>query len=158
FGLGSRVLIDGELGTRASGRVTHVVVDGYLDYGLAATGPFRGPSTPVTFADNTINAGTQTYLTEPFGVDVFQNAIGQISGNTITGGACTFPGCGADPINEFQAMGVLIDSTPPGSTVADNHISGSDVGVYDYGSPNCCRISANTLTNNRFFGIVIQDG
>src|SRR5262249_17128372 len=113
FGLGSRVLIDGELGTRASGRVTHVIVDGYLDYGPAAPGPFSGPPTQVTFADNTINAGVQTYVTEQFGVDVFQNAVGQVTGNTIAGGACTFPGCGPDPINEFQAMGVLIDSTPP---------------------------------------------
>jgi parallel beta-helix repeat protein len=40
----------------------------------------------------------------------------------------------------------------------DNHISGSDVGVYQYASPNCCTISENLLQDNRFFGIVIQDG
>jgi parallel beta-helix repeat protein len=158
FGLTRRILIDGENGTTASGRVTHVVVDSYLDVGLAATGPFGGPPTQVTFADNVINAGVQTYATEQFGVDVFLNAGAQVTGNTISGGVCTFPGCGSDPINEFQAMGVFIDSTGAGSMIADNHISGSDVGVYQYGSPNCCRISENTLTDNRFFGIVIQDG
>jgi parallel beta-helix repeat protein len=158
FGLTRPILIDGEHGTRASGRVTHVVVDSYLDVGLAATGPFSGPPTQVTFADDVVNAGVQTYATEQFGVDVFLNAVAQVTGNTISGGVCTFPGCGPDPINQFQAMGVLIDSTDPDSTIADNHISGSDVGVYQYGSPNCCRISQNVLTNNRFFGIVIQDG
>jgi parallel beta-helix repeat protein len=157
FGLPPRIEIDGEAGTTASGRVTHVVVDSYLDQGLVATGPPGGPPTQVTFADNVINAGAQTYLTEQFGVHVFLNAVAQVTGNTITGGVCTFPGCGPDPINEFQAMGVLVD-LDGSATIADNHISGSDVGVYQVVAANCCRISRNTLTDNRFFGIVIQDG
>jgi len=45
-----------------------------------------------------------------------------------------------------------------GSTVTDNNVSGSDIGVYDIFSPDCCKISGNTLTDNRFFGILIQDG
>jgi parallel beta-helix repeat protein len=157
FGLTRPILIDGEHGTRASGRVTHVVVDSYLDVGLAATAPFSGPPTQVTFADDVVNAGVQTYATEQFGVDVFLNAVAQVTGNTISGGVCTFPGCGPDPINDFQAMGVLVDSGGS-ATIADNRISGSDVGVYQYGSPSCCAISENTITDNRFFGIVIQDG
>jgi parallel beta-helix repeat protein len=32
------------------------------------------------------------------------------------------------------------------------------VGVYQVAGPNCCTISQNTLVNNRFFGVVIQDG
>jgi parallel beta-helix repeat protein len=27
-----------------------------------------------------------------------------------------------------------------------------------FGSPNCCKIADNTLRDNRFFGIVIEDG
>jgi parallel beta-helix repeat protein len=54
-------------------------------------------------------------------------------------------------------MGVLVDSDGS-ATIADNHISGSDVGVYQVFAGNCCRISGNTLKDNRFFGIVIQDG
>jgi parallel beta-helix repeat protein len=157
FGLPRRIEIDGERGTTASGRVTQVVVDSYLDQGLAATGPFGGPPTQVTFADNVVIAGVQSYLTEQFGVHVFGNAVARVTGNTVSGGICTFPGCGPDPINEFQAMGVLVDSDGS-ATIADNHISGSDVGVYQVAAANCCRISGNTLTDNRFFGIVIQDG
>jgi parallel beta-helix repeat protein len=157
FGLTRPILIDGEHGTRASGRVTHVAIDSYLDVGLAATAPFSGPPTEVTFADNVINAGVQTYSTEQFGVDVFLNAVARVTGNAISGGVCTFPRCGPDPINDFQAMGVLVDSDGS-ATITDNHISGSDVGVYQLFSANCCRISENTLTDNRYFGIVIQDG
>jgi parallel beta-helix repeat protein len=158
FGLGSRAVIDGERGTTASGRVTGVVVDGFLDSGLRAAGPYGVPPTSVTFADNIITAGTPPIPAEQFGIDVFLNAVAQVTGNTVSGGVCTLDGCGPDPINEFQAMGVLIDSTPAGSTVSGNRISGSDVGVYQYGTPNCCAINENTITDNRFFGIVIQDG
>ena len=43
-------------------------------------------------------------------------------------------------------------------TIVDNRLSGNDVGIYQIVSPDCCRISENRLTSNRFFGIVIQDG
>jgi len=42
--------------------------------------------------------------------------------------------------------------------IADNQISGNDVGVYQLSSPNYCIISQNTLEDTRFFGILIQDG
>jgi parallel beta-helix repeat protein len=158
FGMGDRAVIDGERGTTASGRVTGVVVDDFLDTGMRAVGPFGVPPTSVTFADNVITAGLPPVPTEQFGIDIFLNAVVQATGNTISGGVCTLPGCGADPINEFQAMGIFVGPGGEGSTIADNHISGSDVGVYQFASPNCCRISENTLTDNRFFGIVIQDG
>ncbi len=158
FGLGDRSLIDGQRGTTASGRVAGVVVDTFLNFGLRAVGPYGAPPTSVTFADNVITAGVPPIPTEQFGIDVFLNAVAQVTGNTISGGVCTIPGCGPDPINGFKAMGVFIDRTGAVSTIAGNHISGTDVGVYQYGSPNCCRISENTLTDNRFFGIVIQDG
>ena len=158
FGLGDRAVIDGERGTTASGRVTGVVVDSFLSSGLRAVGPYGGPPTSVTFADNVITAGVPPIPTEQFGIYIFLNAVARVTGNTVSGGVCTIPGCGPDPIFEFQAMGVLIDSTPEGSTIADNHVAGSDVGIYQVFSPNCCRITKNTLTDNRFFGVVIQDG
>jgi parallel beta-helix repeat protein len=157
FGLGNRAVIDGERGTTASGRVTGVVVDGFLTEGLVAVGPFGGPPTRVTFADNVVTAGVPQYPTEQAGIDVFLNAIAQVTGNTISGGVCTIPGCGPDPINEFQAFGIDV-FLGGAATIADNHISGSDVGIYQASSPNCCTISQNTLKDNRYFGIVIQDG
>jgi parallel beta-helix repeat protein len=157
FGLGDRAIIDGEHGTRADGRVTDVTVDNFLTEGLVAVAPFTGPPTRVRFADNVVTAGVPQYPTEQAGIDVFLNAVANVTGNTVSGAVCTIPSCGPDPINEFQAFG--IDVFLGGSaTIANNHIFGSDVGVYQYGSPNCCTISQNTLTDNRFFGIVIQDG
>jgi parallel beta-helix repeat protein len=158
FGLGDGAVIDGERGTTASGRVTGVVVDSFLGAGLRAAGPYGVPPTTVTFADNVITAGVPPIPTGQFGIDVFLNAVAQVTGNTVSGGVCTIPGCGPDPINEVQAMGILVELAPDGTRISSNHLSGADVGIYQYGSPNCCQISENTLTDNRFFGIVIQDG
>src|SRR5262245_20381653 len=161
FGLGDRAVLDGQRGSSASGRVTGVVVDGFLDNGLFAVAPyppFGATTSKVTFADNVVTAGAVQYPPEQFGIHVFLNATAQVTGNTVSGGVCTIPGCGPDPIFEFQAMGIAVDSSIPGTTVADNHVSGSDVGVYQIFSPDCCKIGRNTLTDNRFFGIVVQDG
>jgi parallel beta-helix repeat protein len=55
--------------------------------------------------------------------------------------------------------GRAVDREPPTERFDPiGEASGSDVGVYQAFSANCCHISGNTLTDNRFFGIVIQDG
>lgn len=158
FGIYDRAIIDGQRGTSASGRVTGVVVDGFLDSGLIAVAPFGATTTKVTFANNVVTPGVVPFPVGQNGIWVRLNATAQVSGNTVSGGACTFEGCGPDPISEFQAAGIIVESSVPGSTVTDNNVSGSDIGVYDIFSPDCCKISGNTLTDNRFFGIVIQDG
>src|SRR5262249_30149340 len=67
FGLGDRVLIDGERGTTASGRVTSVVVDSFLTMGLVAAAPLAVPPSRVTFTDDVVSAGVPQYPTEQFG-------------------------------------------------------------------------------------------
>jgi hypothetical protein len=39
-----------------------------------------------------------------------------------------------------------------------NTVMGTDVGIYLFGSDGCGRTGKNTLTDNRFFGILVQDG
>ena len=161
FGLYDRAIIDGQRGTSASGRVTGVVVDGFLDSGLLAVAPyppFGATTTKVTFANNVVTPGVVQPPSSPIPIWVRLNATAQVTGNTVSGGVCTGPGCGPDPTSEFQAAGILLESSVPGSTVTDNNVSASDIGVYDVFSPDCCKISGNTLRDNRYFGIVIQDG
>jgi parallel beta-helix repeat protein len=161
FGLYDRAIIDGQRGTSASGRVTDVVVDGFLTSGLIAVAPyppFGATTSKVTFANNVVTPGVVQYPTAPNPIWVRLNATAQVTGNTVSGGLCRVPGCGPDPIFEFQSAGIIVESSVPGSTVTDNNVSASDIGVYDIFSPDCCKISGNTLTDNRFFGILIQDG
>jgi parallel beta-helix repeat protein len=59
---------------------------------------------------------------------------------------------------QFQSGGILVGPAIAGTTVSDNHVSGADIGIYQlFATPNCCTISDNTLQDNRFFGIAIQD-
>ena len=161
FGVYDRAIIDGQRGTSASGRVTNVVVDTFLSGGMIAVAPyppFGATTTKVTFANNVVTPGVVQYPAAPQGIWVRLNATAQVTGNTVSDVVCTDPGCGPDPISEFQAAGIVVDSSVPGSTVAGNSVSGADIGVYDIFSPDCCKISGNTLTDNSFFGILIQDG
>src|SRR5262249_32099388 len=108
FGLGDRAVIDGAHGTTANGRVSNITVDGFSDEGLVAVGPFGVPPTSVTFADNVIAAGLPPFPTDPAGIDVFLNAVAQITGNTFMGGTCNITGCGPDLINDFQSLGIFV--------------------------------------------------
>jgi len=157
FGLPDAILIDGVRGTSASGRVTGVLVDTFLDQGLAACGPRNGPPSRVVFSNNLVITGDPLYETEQIGIHVFLAAEARITGNTVSGGVCTLPDCGPDPVNEYQAIGILVDSGAA-ATIADNDVSDSDIGIYQYFSPNGCRISDNRVSGNRYYGIVIQNG
>jgi parallel beta-helix repeat protein len=75
--------------------------------------------------------------------------------NTVRRNACTLPVCGRDPILQVQSIGIL---TLTAANIVENHVSDNDVGIYQLLSPNCCGIRENTVENNRFFGIIIQDG
>jgi hypothetical protein len=149
FGLPPRIEADGHRGSTASGRVRHVAVDHYQSVGIDVTGPLDGPTSQVTVADNIVS-GRAELATEQFAIVVDFGAVVRVTGNTVAGGVCTIPGCGADPINEFQSMGIVVVA-PACTTVAGNHISGNhvcgndvcgnDVGVYQIASPSCCTIS-----------------
>jgi parallel beta-helix repeat protein len=73
----------------------------------------------------------------------------------VWGNACTLPSCGQDLTSQVQSAGIL---TLAAADIAENHVSNNDVGIYQLLSPNCCSIRENTVENNRFFGIIIQDG
>ena len=71
FGLYDRAIIDGQRGTSASGRVTGVVVDGFLSSGLIAVAPyppFGATTSKVTFANNVVTPGVVPYPTAPNGI------------------------------------------------------------------------------------------
>ncbi|MEV7022437.1 right-handed parallel beta-helix repeat-containing protein [Kitasatospora sp. NPDC093558] len=159
FGLPEFILVDGVGGSTASGRISHVTIARYLQQGINLGGP-AGAATPtkVAVADNVISGGTPIPAVQT-GIFVGESAVATVTGNAVSDSVCSRPGCGPDPINDIQSAGILVSGVSPGSTrVSGNHVAATDVGIYQFASPNCCRISDNTLTDNRFFGIVIQDG
>ena len=113
--------------------------------------PFGATTTKVTFANNVVTPGVVQSPGSPIPIWVRLNATAQVTGNTVSDGVCTGPGCGADPISEFQAAGILVESSVPGSTVADNNVSGADIGVYEIFSPDCCKIEREQAQGQPLF-------
>jgi hypothetical protein len=86
--------------------------------------------------------------------------IAKVRENTIRGNVCTVPGCGSDPINEIQSSGILPPFSPTNETeIAENEVSANDIGIYEVESgPVDYVIRENVVRDNRFFGIIVQDG
>jgi hypothetical protein len=74
---------------------------------MTAGGTFQGVPTSVTFANNVVRPGTPIIPTEQLGISIMFGAVARVSGNTITGAACTLADCGADPILEIQPQASL---------------------------------------------------
>lgn len=158
FGLAPNIEVDGVLGGNGFGRVSHVEVDGFQTLGLTANGTSNGVATNVTFTDNIVRPGSPVIATEQFAIDLEFGAVARVDSNTVTGAACTFDGCGNDPLTQFQSGGIIAAGAGASTVISGNHVSGADIGIYQLFSPDCCRIADNVVVDNRFFGIVIQDG
>ncbi len=157
YGLPPHIVSGGIHGSTAYGRIAHVTVDHYQHAGISVTGPASGAPSRVTITDDVI-AGGWTLPSFQYGIDISAAAVAQIADNSVAGNSCGGPFCGPDPIEQTQGPGIAIESAFSGTTVTDNRITSNDVGVYQVASPDCCKIADNVLTDNRFFGIVIQDG
>lgn len=160
IGLPFFVKIDGEAdgGSIGHGTVTHVAMDRYITTGVAVLGPLDGPPSTATIEHNVMTGGTPFEVLGQAGVTVSFAAVARVTGNTVRGMVCTAPGCGGDPMNEFQSVGIAGNSNPPGTVIEENTVVGNDVGIYLFGSDGCCQTWKNTLTDNRFFAILVQDG
>jgi parallel beta-helix repeat protein len=51
-----------------------------------------------------------------------------------------------------------VQSALASSVIVQNDVGANDVGVYQVDSVRCCTVALNRIHNNRYFGIVIQDG
>lgn len=159
FGHPPSVTVDGVRGSNGFGRVSNVAIDNYQDAALDAVAPLNLAPTTVTFDSNVITSGNPQVPIVQSGINVSRGAKARVTGNTVIGAVCTADICGDDPIIEFQSAGILVSTNLAGTTVSDNFVTDTDIGVYHlFAPPNCCTISSNTLPDNRFFGIAIQDG
>jgi parallel beta-helix repeat protein len=131
--------------------------DGPQGVGITVGGPDNGEASRVTVADDVVNGGWQLPSFQ-YGIEVVGAAIAQVSNNLVTDNRCGGPGCGPDPMGEGQGTGILALEALPGTRITDNTVSGNDVGIYQVAADSCCAIAGNVLTDNRWFGIVIQDG
>lgn len=159
-GLSATVEIDGQLGTTGHATISDVAIDRYQRLGIGILAPPGETLSTALVSRNRITGGASPFSpVAQIGIALSGAILAQVEENIVTANACTFPGCGADPITQGQSVGIgSLGVMSGGSEIADNRVSDNDVGIYALFSPNCCTISANRLKDNRFFGIVIQNG
>jgi hypothetical protein len=149
------------LGEVGHARVEHVVVSDFQAVGIVVL----SPGSDAVITDNLVDAAIgPTEVVDPSGIAVGNGAVAKVRRNVVRGSRCTSPeelGCGADPISELQAAGLGNGPGEPpgrGTEFAHNLVSASDVGLYLAGTSDCCSVHHNTFVDNRYFGVVIQDG
>lgn len=157
YGTPPHIEVDGQRGSTAFGRVHDVRVDHFQHAGISVSGPADGPRSVVTIDHSAVTGG---WVIPTFQAGLWIDVDSQVDvrHNQISGVVCGGFGCGPDPIFEGQGIGVLLLSLEPGSRVVDNDIDRNDVGITQVFSPSCCVIRHNSLNDNRYFGIIIQDG
>src|SRR5262249_14925594 len=110
-----------------------------------------------TISGNTVTgAGPQTVLAQN-GIQVSNGAGTTLTGNTVSGNECNVVGaCGPDPLANTQSAGILLFAAAAGTTVMSNPVSANDIVIYNLAQGTT--ISGNTLMDNRFEGIVLDEG
>ena len=136
------------------GMISDSFVRGYSTFGLSVS----GPNSTATFAHNRVTGLGLAGHTATVGVSVGFGARATVVGNSVTDNLCDAPVCGSDPISQLQSAGISAIFASAGTEIAHNHVARNDTGIGLFFSPNCCSVNHNTLTDNRFFGEVIQDG
>jgi parallel beta-helix repeat protein len=166
IGLSTAFRVGSQLGSTGHGKITDVIVDRYLGNGIAVAGPPGGAASTATISHSVVLGDTSFVAQSPEGftvshegITIRQNAVARVTENIVAGNTCTAFFCGPDPLIDFQSSGILAQEVGARSVeILNNHVFGNDTGIYQDASPHCCMISGNHVSNNRFFGIAIQDG
>lgn len=156
IGLPTVVQIDGQFGSTGNATIKGVSVDQYQTAGMSVIGPSGGPPSSAVLTDNSITGGASPFnFVAQSGMELVGFIDAHIKDNTVRDNACTFPFCGSDPITQVQSSGIEVESA---AEVVNNQVSENDIGIYQLFAFSPATISDNHVENNRYFGIVIQDG
>lgn len=154
-----------EVGSAKAEEVGHATLKEDAISGYEKNGPtvaFTGSTLKVQNSSVT-GEGPTPYIAQN-GIEVAFGAKGQIKGTNVLDNECDYPEvCGAADIEE-QASGVLFYGAAKGSYVSASQIEDNDLGVY-YASTAATqptspevKVTSDKLVNNRYEGIVLEQG
>jgi hypothetical protein len=146
--------------------VVNSSVSGYQKNGITVDG--KGSTASVS--SSTVTGIGPTAEIAQNGIQVSDQASGQVIGSTVTGDECNYPVvCGPNGLSQYGGSGVLFYLSNPGSSVIGSTISSNDEGIYYAAAPSSGNslfaslspgllISSDSLTNDRYQGIQVEEG
>lgn len=141
--------------------IKNVRVDDYQEDGIFVS----GPGSTATISENVVTGQGPSPLQEHLGIVIVDRAVATVTRNTISGHLCNVPNeCGPDFFSQIQSYGIAAYGVDPGSgpgpgtVISENNVVNNDVGILVADGVGCCTVSENTVTNNRFMGVVFFDG
>jgi parallel beta-helix repeat protein len=148
-------LVDEESGDAT---ISNVSISNYQAGGVVVF----GAESDVTVARSTLT-GNPDALGWVYALEWGAGATLKATHNFISGNRCNVVDpldCGRDPIVQAQSAGIGNGPGPlsTDSEFAYNAIVGNDVGIYLFAADGCCSIHHNVLINNRYFGVLVQEG
>jgi hypothetical protein len=143
-------------GQVATAKLTNDVVEGYQKGGIKVD----GPGSSAKLVGVTVSGVGATPEIAQNGIQISRGAKASISGSTVTGNECNNAVCGPNAQTQTQSAGVLLFEQASGVKVSSSNISKNDIGVYNAtGNESVsAKISNNTLEEDRFEGIVLEEG
>jgi len=152
-----------EIGNKTPAEVGHAVLKNLTIYGYQKNGPtVKSPGSTMTITGSTITGEGPSPDIAQNGIEVAYGAKGVVNTSSISGNECNVPVCAVN--NEEQASGVLFYQSASGSNVTSSTITNNDIGAY-YGSGSATvpampafTLSKDGLTNNRYEGVVLEEG
>ena len=139
--------------------VGHAVVRGMEITGSRIAGiRAGGPGTTLTLSAGKVLLPYAPEVDGQVGISVVDGALGNVTGTTVSGAICDHPVCGPDFLTEVQGTGLLALGAASGSIFSQNLVTNNDVGIVVGSTVDCCRLSQNTVRDNRYLGIAIVDG
>jgi nitrous oxidase accessory protein NosD len=139
--------------------VGHAVVKGTEITGSRIAGiRAAGPGSALTVSASRVLLPYAPEVDGQVGISVVDGAFGNVTGTTVSGAICDHPACGPDFLTQVQGTGLLALGAAAGSVISQNLVTNNDVGLVVGSTVDCCRLSQNTLRDNRYYGMAIVDG
>ena len=138
--------------------IDHATIDNYNKTGMDFRANNLGGLT-VNVTNTTVTGFGPTTLLAQNGIAYLFGAMGSVTGTTVSGNECDVAGaCGPDQFTDSQAAGIEAFNSGP-VTFSQDSVHDNDIGIF-YGYPDSgnATISGNTMTNDRFEGILLNQG
>ena len=115
-----------------------------------------GTGSSGTVTNNIVTGIGPTVQIAQDGIQISRGATGVANSNTVTACECDHPSCSGS-FNQAQASAILFFNAGANVSAANNILNNNDKGIFS-SSTAATTIVNNTITNNRFEGVFLDQG